>query len=116
LAPEQKIRLLQIAGEARRRVDFRLVNDNRTMFTTALPMGLLSERYDTPYDSRYASADGQLEIIVARFRPEEKTLRDLFDTVANANSMKGCNAARPKTSRFSYLARTICRISISPRK
>lgn len=89
LDPAQKMRLLQIADAARRNVGFQLVNDPRAALAIALPTRLLAARTDTPHGSRYTSADGQVEVYLARFRPEERTLSALYSTVIGSSSMTG---------------------------
>ena len=89
LDPEQKLRLLQIADSARRQVGFQVVNDLRAAMTMALPTRLLAARTDTTHGSRYASPDGQIEVYLARFRPDERTLSSLFGTVIGSSSMTG---------------------------
>ncbi len=82
-----KLWLLQIADAARRQVGFQVVDDSRAAMAIALPTRLLAGRTDTPHGSRYASADGQIEVYLARFRPEERTLSSLYDTVIGSSSM-----------------------------
>jgi Trypsin-like peptidase domain/YARHG domain/Putative peptidoglycan binding domain len=85
----QKVRLFQIAEASRRQVGFDVINDPRAAMAIALPTRLLATRTETPRGSRYASADGQVEIYLARFGPTEKTLSSLYSTVVNSTSMTG---------------------------
>jgi hypothetical protein len=89
LDPSQKVRLLQIAEARRRQVGFEVINDPRAGMAIALPTRLLATRTDTPHGSRYASADGQVEIYLAQFDPTEQTLSSLYSTVVSSNSMAG---------------------------
>lgn len=91
LDPSQKLELLRIADAARRQVGFQVVSDRRAMMAIGLPTRLLASRKDTPRGSIYESADKQVEVILARFGPDEGGLRAVYERVVNSPSMTGFN-------------------------
>lgn len=70
LPPEQKLRLFQIADDARRRLDWQLVR----------------WRSETTSGSRYTSPDGAIEVLVKRY-PVTQTMRTVFEEVVNSLAM-----------------------------
>jgi hypothetical protein len=88
LSPEQIPILFKAAESYRQLNGFRMVDDGRTAISAPMPLALVRWKSATPHGSRYSSPNGEIDIILTRYRPDEASLQDLFQDVLNSATMK----------------------------
>ena len=88
LLPDQKLRLLHVAQQQRAAVGFKIFEEPRTTSQVGVPLGLVQDRGATTHGTRYASADGSIEIVVTRFRPTETTMKGLLERVTSGGEIQ----------------------------